>query len=117
MADLVVVTHLRFRRNAFSGRRGRLDSPTRTDVDSLMTGAEASSADLLGRPQPDRLDWTCRHWPAAYCAYSRHHRRLLDQIAADSRFRHETWWRVRSARHPPDVRPIDSSGIIQEVAL
>ncbi|MBB1030374.1 FAD-dependent oxidoreductase [Dietzia sp. SLG310A2-38A2] len=72
-------------RFTFSGRRGRLDSPTRADVDSLVASAEANLSDTFGRPLPERLDWTWRHWSAAYCAYSRHHARLLDQIATESR--------------------------------
>lgn len=71
-------------RYTFSGRRGRFENPTTEEVDRLVSDAEARLSDALGRPLPDRLDWTWRHWPAAYCAYTRHHARLLDHIAAEA---------------------------------
>lgn len=67
-------------RYTFSGRRGRLGSPTRSDIDTLLADAETSVSHAIGRTLPARLDWTWRHWPAAYCAYSRHHGRLLDEL-------------------------------------
>lgn len=72
-------------RYTFSGRRGRLDSPTTEEVDRLIADAETRLAESLGRPTPDRLDWTWKHWPAAYCAYTRHHAWLRDQIAHEMR--------------------------------
>lgn len=72
-------------RYTFSGSKGRLTSPTRADVEALMASAEAKLSDALHRPLPERLHWTWRHWPAAYCAYSRYHARLLDQIATETR--------------------------------
>ena len=77
-------TDLDLVRYTFSGRRGRLDAPTQADIDSLMFLAEASLSDALGRPLPERLEWTWQHWPAAYCAYSQHHARLLDNIATET---------------------------------
>lgn len=70
-------------RYTFSGRRGRLEEPTTEEVDRLVTDAEARLAEALDRPMPERLDRTWRHWPAAYCAYTRHHARLLDRIAEE----------------------------------
>lgn len=72
-------------RYTFSGRRGQLGSPTRGDVDSFLSGKEARLGEALGRPLPDRLEWTWRQWPAANCAYSQHHGRFLDQIATATR--------------------------------
>lgn len=72
-------------RYTFSGRSGRPENPTTEEVDRLVTDAEDRLSSALGRPLPRQLDRTWRHWPAAYCAYSRHHARLLDRIAAESR--------------------------------
>ncbi|MRH92062.1 NAD(P)-binding protein [Nocardia sp. SYP-A9097] len=67
-------------RYTFSGRHGRVISPTAEVIETMVGDAEALLVEYLGIDKPARTDIVTRHWDQAYCAYGPNYAELLEQV-------------------------------------